>query len=119
MRRQEVLNIEITPQLILLYYRMPVGVGWKCKYHIVFITYYREQKLNANVRRRISEISQKLCSYKNTEIIARRTMPDNVHMCLSCPLKHSLSRTIGSINGRSAIKITRVLLDTTSYGRVY
>ena len=34
-------------------------------------------------------------------------MPGHVHMCMSVPLKHSLSITIGYIKGKGAITMNR------------
>jgi putative transposase len=85
-------------------------VKWECKYHIVFIHKYRKQKLYSKVRKRIGEIFQELCRYKNIELLEGHAMPDHVHMCLSVPPKYSISMTIGYIKGKSAIKINREIM---------
>ena len=76
----------------------------------MFIPKYRKKKLYGKVRKRIGEIFQKLCRYKNIDILEGHAMPDHVHMCLSVPPKYSLSMTIGYIKGKSAIKINREIL---------
>ena len=86
-------------------------VKWECKYHIVFISKYRKKKLYGKVRRRIGEIFQELCRYRNIELLEGHAMPDHVHMCLSVPPKYSISMTIGYIKGKSAIKINREIMD--------
>ncbi len=37
-------------------------------------------------------------------------MPDHVHLCLSIPPKFSVAHTIGSLKGKSAVRIHRELL---------
>ena len=37
---------------------------WKCQYHIVFISKYRQKVLYGKLRAVIREIIRKLCSYK-------------------------------------------------------
>jgi putative transposase len=85
-------------------------VKWECKYHIVFIPKYRKKKLYGQVRKRIGEIFQELCRYKDIEILEGHAMPDHVHMCLSVPPKYSISMTVGYIKGKSAIKINREIM---------
>jgi putative transposase len=37
-------------------------------------------------------------------------MPDHVHLCLSIPAKYSVAYAIGSLKGKSAVRVHRELL---------
>ena len=58
---------------------------WKCQYHIVFIPKYRRRVLYGKLRLDIKEVIQKLCSYKNIEIVSGAVCIDHVHLCVSIP----------------------------------
>ena len=87
-------------------------VKWDCKYHIVFITKYRQKKIYEGLRSKIGRIIRNLCDQKGIELHEGHAMPDHVHLCLSIPPKFSVSHTVGFIKGKSAIRIHRELLKT-------
>ncbi len=87
-------------------------VKWDCKYHIVFVTKYRQKTIYGKIRRRIGPIIRELCEYKGLELHEGHAMVDHVHLCISIPPKFSVSNTIGYIKGKSAIRIHRELLQT-------
>ena len=78
---------------------------WECQYHIVFIPKYRKKKLYGLVRDDVREIIRTLCKYKKVEIIAGAVCADHVHLCVSIPLKLSVSDFVGYLKGKSALMI--------------
>lgn len=76
---------------------------WECQYHIVFIPKYRKKVLYGKVRDDIREIIKTLCKYKRVEIIAGAVCSDHVHLCVSIPLKLSVSEFVGYLKGKSAL----------------
>jgi len=54
---------------------------WKCQYHIVFIPKYRRKVLYGKLRLDIKEVIQKLCGYKNIEIVSGAVCIEHVHLC--------------------------------------
>ena len=68
---------------------------WKCQYHIVFIPKYRRKVLYGKLRLDIKEVIQKLCSYKNIEIVSGAVCIDHVHLCVSIPPKIAVSKFVG------------------------
>ena len=78
---------------------------WKCQYHIVFIPKYRRKVLYGKLRLDIKEVIQKLCSYKNIEIVSGAVCIDHVHLCVSIPPKIAVSKFVGYLKGKSALMI--------------
>ncbi len=87
-------------------------VRWDCKYHLVFISKYRQRKIYGEVRKKIGGIIRDLCRQKGIELLEGHAMPDHIHLLLSIPSKFSVSNTIGFIKGKSAILIHREVLGT-------
>ena len=53
----------------------------------------------------VKEIIQKLCSYKNIEIVSGAVCKDHVHLCVSIPPKMAVSKFVGYLKGKSALMI--------------
>ncbi len=87
-------------------------VRWDCKYHLVFITKYRQRSIYEKLRKKIGGIIRDLCRQKGVELHEGHAMPDHIHLLLSIPPKYSVSNTVGFIKGKSAIRIHRELLGT-------
>ena len=78
---------------------------WKCQYHIVFIPKYRRKVMYGQVKSDMREILMKLCEYKKVEIIQGAVCRDHVHLCVSIPPKFSVAEVVGTIKGKSAIRM--------------
>ncbi len=87
-------------------------VRWDCKYHVVFVSKYRQKTIYEKIRRKLGRIIRDLCSQKGIELLEGHAMPGHIHLCLSIPPKFSVSNTIGFIKGKSAIRVHRELLGT-------
>ena len=87
-------------------------VRWDCKFHLVFISKYRQRKIYGEVRGKIGGIIRDLCQQKGVELLEGHAMPDHVHLLLSIPPKFSVANTVGFIKGKSAIRIHREILGT-------
>ncbi len=87
-------------------------VRWDCKYHLVFISKYRQRAIYGKVRKNIGGIIRDLCRQKGIELLEGHAMPDHIHLLLSIPPKYSVSNTVGYIKGKSAIRIHREILCT-------
>ena len=87
-------------------------VRWDCKYHVVFISKYRQRTIYGEVRKKIGGIIRDLCRQKGIELLEGHAMPDHVHLLLSIPPKFSVAHTVGFIKGKSAIQIHRKVLGT-------
>ena len=78
---------------------------WNCQYHIVFIPKYRKKSLYGQVRADVREIIKTLCKYKGVEIVGGAVQTDHVHLCVSIPLKISISTFMGYLKGKSTLMI--------------
>ncbi len=85
-------------------------VRWECRYHVVFIPKYRHKIFCGKVRGRIGPILRDLCRQKGVELVEGKAVVDHMHMCLSVPPRYSIAMVIGSLRGKSAIRIHRELL---------
>ncbi len=87
-------------------------VMWDCKYHLVFITKYRQRAIYGKLRQKIGGIIRDLCRQKGVELHEGHAMSDHIHLLLSIPPKFSVANTVGFIKGKSAIRIHRELMGT-------
>ena len=91
-------------------YRSLSHTKWDCKYHVVFIPKYRRKRIFGKLRGHLGEILHELAKQKQSRIVEGHLRPDHVHMCISIPLKFSVSSVVGFIKGKSAISIARNFL---------
>jgi len=84
---------------------------WDCKYHVVFIPKYRRKVIYGELRRELGKVFRTLARQKECEVEEGHLMPDHVHMLISIPPKHPVSKVVGYIKGKSAIHIARVYFD--------
>ena len=80
-------------------------VVWDCKYHIVIVPKYRYKFFDREVREAVKDEIKKLCVWMRIEIIEGNVSADHIHMCLSIPPKHAISEVIGTLKGKSAIRM--------------
>jgi len=80
---------------------------WECKYHVVFIPKYRKKTLFLSIRRGIGPVFHEIAKSWDVEIEEGHMMSDHVHMLLSVPPKHPVSKVVGALKGKSAIYIAR------------
>ena len=79
--------------------------SWNCKYHIVFAPKYRREVFYGQKRKEIGEILRKLCEWKKVNIIEAEACPDDIHMLVEIPPKHSVSSFMGYLKGKSSLMI--------------
>ena len=80
---------------------------WECKYHIVFIPKYRKKALYGKIREFLKKTFHELARQEECEIIGGHIVQDHVHMIISIPPKHAVSKIVGYLKGKSAIAIAR------------
>ena len=77
---------------------------WECVYHIVWIPKYRRKILYGERRREIGQILRTLVEHMDgVEIVEGSACPDHIHICLRIAPKHSVSKVVGRLKGKSAI----------------
>ena len=75
---------------------------YSCKYHVVWCTKYRRQVLNDAIGARLKEILYQVCQDCAAEILEAETMPDHVHVLISCDPTFGIKRLVGLMKGRSS-----------------
>ena len=80
-------------------------VVYECKYHIVIVPKYRYKIFTKDVRIFLHNEIRKLCLWMKVEVIEGNLSIDHVHLCLLIPPKHAVSEIIGTLKGKSAIRL--------------
>ena len=83
---------------------------WDCKYHVVFIPKKRKKVIFGGIRKYLGKMLHELAVQKGCQIVEGHLMSDHIHMCISIPLKYSVSNVVGYIKGKSAIGIARHIM---------
>lgn len=73
-----------------------------CNYHFVWIPKRRKPVLVGEIKERLKQIIEEVCSENGWEILALEIMPDHVHLFLSAPPYLSPHIILRRIKGRSA-----------------
>ena len=80
-------------------------VVWECKYHIVIVPKYRYKVFSREIRESVKDELRKLCMWMRVEIIEGNVCKDHLHMCLAIPPKYAISNVIGTLKGKTAIRM--------------
>ena len=83
---------------------------WDCKYHVVWIPKCRQKVLYGKLREHLGALLKDLGRQQGCEILEGHLRPDHIHLLISIPPKHSVSKVMGFIKGKSAIAIARTYL---------
>jgi len=80
-------------------------VVYQCSYHIVWCPKYRFRILKGGIAKFIAETIRSLCEWKVIEILELSVGEDHVHAVVSIPPKLSISEVVGTLKGKTAIKV--------------
>jgi putative transposase len=80
-------------------------VIYRCTYHIVWTPKYRYRVLEGLVKELLSKDIRMLLEWKSSEMIEMNIQKDHVHLIESVPPKISISQLMGTLKGKTAIKI--------------
>ena len=79
---------------------------WHCHYHIVWVPKYRFRILKGEVKDDVKACIRMFSQeFKGCEIVELNVREDHVHMIVMVPPKFSMSKYIGTIKGRTAIRL--------------
>ena len=82
-------------------------VLWHCHYHIVWVPKYRFRILTGEVAREAYSCIQAFCHQLGCEVDEPNIQADHVHLLVLPPTKVSISKLMGTVKGRTAIRIFR------------
>ena len=79
---------------------------YECKYHIVFCPKYRYRILKSEIGEYVVQQIYGLCSAKDkVEVLELNVQPDHVHLIVSIPPKYAVSKFMGYLKGKLAIRL--------------
>ena len=78
---------------------------WHCQYHIVWVPKYRYRILTGKVATEVERCIRAFSEQKRCEIIEMSVQIDHVHLIVMVPPKTSISEYVGTVKGRTAIRV--------------
>lgn len=78
---------------------------WHCQYHIVFVPKYRLRILTGDVASEVNNCIRAFVEQQKAEIVELNIQIDHVHLLTMVPPKVSISNFVGTIKGRTAIRV--------------
>ena len=80
-------------------------VLWHCQYHLVWVPKYRYKILRDNLRLEVERCIRLFCEQKFCEVLELNIQDDHIHLIVMLPPKISVSDLVGTLKGRTAIRI--------------
>ena len=80
-------------------------VIWHCQYHIVWVPKYRYRVLKGPVAEDVFTCIQVFCGQLGCEVVEVSVQADHVHLLVKIPPKVSISEFMGTVKGRTAIRV--------------
>jgi len=78
---------------------------WHCTYHIVWTPKYRYRILKDEVREEVEHCIRLFADQKGCTINELNVQQDHVHLLIMVPPKESISGIVGTLKGRTAIRV--------------
>jgi len=78
------------------------NVVYRCTYHVVWCPKYRRPVLVSDVGDRLKQIIREVCEERGAPIVELETMPDHVHLLVSCDPQFGIHRLVKLAKGRSS-----------------
>ncbi|MBN7799213.1 IS200/IS605 family transposase [Parahaliea mediterranea] len=80
-------------------------VIWHCQYHLVWVPKYRYRVLKGEIAQEVINCIQVYSSRLGCRIVELNVQPDHVHLLLKVPPKESISRVMGVVKGKTALRL--------------
>ncbi|SHL49341.1 putative transposase [Desulfatibacillum alkenivorans DSM 16219] len=78
---------------------------WHCQYHIVWTPKYRYKILKGKVADEVENCVRAFSAQQGAEVIELNVQIDHVHLLVMIPPKVSVSGFVGTVKGRTAIRV--------------
>ena len=78
---------------------------WHCQYHIIWVPKYRYRILRDRIAEDVRDSILSFTDRQGGEVLEVSVRPDHVHLQVMVPPKVSISKYVGTIKGRTAIRI--------------
>jgi len=80
-------------------------VLWHCQYHIVWVPKYRYRVLKGVIGQEVHNSIEVFCSQLRCRVVELNVQPDHVHLLARVPPKISISKLMGVVKGRTALRL--------------
>ena len=84
---------------------------WHCQYHFVWVPKCRYRVLEGKVTEQVYKCIQVFAGQKGCEVVELNVQRDHVPMIVMVPPKVSLSKIMGTVKGRTAIRVFKQFPD--------
>jgi putative transposase len=78
---------------------------WFCQYHIVWVPKYRFRVLTGQVAEEVKNCIRAFSEQQGCEVVELNVQADHVHLLTLVPPKVSISGYVGTLKGRTAIRV--------------
>ncbi len=78
---------------------------WCCQYHIVWAPKYRYRVLSRQIGIEVTRCIRAFCESLKCEVVELNVQIDHVHILVMIPPKTSVSNFVGTVKGRTAIRV--------------
>ena len=78
---------------------------WHCQYHIVWVPKYRYRILTGRVAEAVGRCIRAFAEQQKSEVVELNVQLDHVHLLVRVPPKVSISDFVGTVKGRTAIRV--------------
>ncbi len=78
---------------------------WHCQYHIVWTPKYRFKILSGPIADEVSNCIRSFTQQQECDLIELNIQQDHVHLLVMIPPKVSVSNFVGTVKGRTAIRV--------------
>ena len=78
---------------------------WHCQYHVIWVPKYRYRVLKGAVGHEVHNCIQVFCGQLGCEVVELNVQEDHVHLIVMVRPKVSISDLLGTIKGRTAIRV--------------
>ena len=86
-------------------YKKLSHVIYKCDYHIVWVPKYRLRIMRGEIKELVEKDIRMLCEWRSSEVLELNVQEDHVHLVVSVPPKISISKLMGTLKRKIAIKL--------------
>ena len=78
---------------------------WYCQYHIVWVPKYRFRVLTGKIAEEVENCIRAFSEQQGCEVVELNVQADHVHLLTLVPPKVAISGYVGTLKGRTAIRI--------------
>ena len=78
---------------------------WHCQYHFVWVPKYRHRILDGQVKQEVEKCLRLFCDQLKCCIVELNIQKDHIHLLVKIPPKVSISKMMGVVKGRTAIRV--------------